>query len=75
MTIVSKDADFHQRSFLFGHPPKVIWVSRNCLTSDIEEPRTRRDEIGAFLADDETAFRAGVLLMPSKGPWARGHGV
>lgn len=24
--IVSKDADFHQRSFLYGHPPKVIWV-------------------------------------------------
>jgi predicted nuclease of predicted toxin-antitoxin system len=22
--IVTKDADFHQRSFLFGHPPKVI---------------------------------------------------
>jgi predicted nuclease of predicted toxin-antitoxin system len=24
--IVSKDADFHQRSFVFGAPPKVIWV-------------------------------------------------
>lgn len=24
--IVTKDADFHQRSFLFGHPPKAIWV-------------------------------------------------
>jgi predicted nuclease of predicted toxin-antitoxin system len=23
-TIVTKDADFHQRSFLFGHPPKVV---------------------------------------------------
>jgi predicted nuclease of predicted toxin-antitoxin system len=22
-TIITKDADFHQRSFLFGHPPKV----------------------------------------------------
>ena len=22
--IVSKDADFHQRSFVLGHPPKVI---------------------------------------------------
>ena len=26
LTIVSKDADFHQRSFLFGAPPKVIWL-------------------------------------------------
>ncbi|MBZ5546083.1 MAG: DUF5615 family PIN-like protein, partial [Acidobacteriia bacterium] len=25
-TIVSKDSDFRQRSFLFGFPPKVIWV-------------------------------------------------
>jgi len=26
-TIVSKDIDFRQRSFLFGHPPKVIWIA------------------------------------------------
>ncbi len=25
--IVSKDNDFRQRSFLFGSPPKVIWIS------------------------------------------------
>ncbi|MEE9396208.1 MAG: DUF5615 family PIN-like protein [Methylococcales bacterium] len=25
--IVSKDNDFRQRSFLFGSPPKVIWLS------------------------------------------------
>ena len=24
LTIVSKDADFHERSFVLGHPPKVI---------------------------------------------------
>ena len=24
LTIVTKDSDFHQRSFLFGHPPKVV---------------------------------------------------
>ncbi len=24
--IVSKDADFRERSFLLGHPPKVIWI-------------------------------------------------
>ncbi len=24
--IVSKDSDFHQLSFLRGHPPKVIWL-------------------------------------------------
>jgi len=26
LMIVSKDSDFHQRSFLYGFPPKVIWV-------------------------------------------------
>lgn len=25
--IVSKDNDFRQKSFLYGHPPKVIWLS------------------------------------------------
>jgi len=24
--IVSKDSDFHQRSFLYGHPPKFIYL-------------------------------------------------
>jgi len=26
LVIVSKDAGFRQRSFLFGPPPKVIWI-------------------------------------------------
>ena len=26
LMIVSKDSDMHQRSFVFGHPPKVVWV-------------------------------------------------
>jgi len=28
LTIVSKDADFHQRSFLHGAPPRAIWIRR-----------------------------------------------
>jgi len=24
--IVSKDSDFYQRSLLYGHPPKLIWL-------------------------------------------------
>jgi predicted nuclease of predicted toxin-antitoxin system len=28
LTIVSKDADFHERSFVLGPPPKVIWIRR-----------------------------------------------
>lgn len=26
LILVSKDSDMHQRSFLFGPPPKVVWV-------------------------------------------------
>ncbi len=34
--IVSKDSDFHQKSFLYGHPPKVIWLRvGNCSTNTI----------------------------------------
>jgi predicted nuclease of predicted toxin-antitoxin system len=36
--IESKDSDFHQRSFVFGFPPKVIWVQLgNCTTSEVEQ--------------------------------------
>ena len=28
LAILSKDADFHQRSFVRGHPPKVVWIRR-----------------------------------------------
>src|SRR5262249_53854371 len=36
--IVSKDAEFHQRSFLLGPPPKVVWIRRG----EIARPRTSR---------------------------------
>jgi predicted nuclease of predicted toxin-antitoxin system len=35
--IVSKDSDFHQRSFVEGAPPKVVWLRvGNCSAMDIE---------------------------------------
>jgi predicted nuclease of predicted toxin-antitoxin system len=35
--IVSKDSDFQQRSLLFGHPPKFVWLRvGNCPVSTIE---------------------------------------
>jgi predicted nuclease of predicted toxin-antitoxin system len=37
LMIVSKDSDFHQRSFLYGYPQKVIWLRLgNCSTADVE---------------------------------------
>ncbi len=38
LMIVSKDSDMRQRSFVFGYPPKVVWVRLgNCSTSDVEQ--------------------------------------
>jgi predicted nuclease of predicted toxin-antitoxin system len=58
--IVSKDADFHQRSFVFGHPPKVVWIRRgNCSTAEIEVIlRARRDELLSFERDEDQSFLA-----------------
>ena len=56
--IVTKDADFHQRSFVYGHPPKVVWIQRgNGSTKDIEQILTIRfADILVFEADSESAF-------------------
>jgi predicted nuclease of predicted toxin-antitoxin system len=56
--IVTKDADFRQRSFLFGPPPKVIWIGLgNCSTTQIAELlRKQCSEIEAFGAAEEQAF-------------------
>lgn len=56
--IVTKDADFHQRSFLFGHPPKVIWLRMgNCPIAAIEALLRRRAmDIATFLSEAESAF-------------------
>ena len=36
--IVSKDADFHQRSLVFGHPPKLVFLRvGNCPTGRITQ--------------------------------------
>ncbi len=56
--IVSKDSDFHQRSFVFGYPPKVIWIRRgNCSTNTIERIlRDSVDTITTFAADGTATF-------------------
>jgi predicted nuclease of predicted toxin-antitoxin system len=56
--IITKDADFHQRSFLFGHPPKVVWIRcGNCSTATIEQLlRLRRNDLIQFAANREGAF-------------------
>ncbi|MGA2113769.1 MAG: DUF5615 family PIN-like protein [Bryobacteraceae bacterium] len=58
--IVTKDADFRQRSFLEGYPPRILWIRLgNCSTKAIEGlVRSRLTEIDEFLADPQKSFLA-----------------
>lgn len=58
LMIVSKDSDFQQRAWLYGHPPKVIWVRLgNCTTAAIALLlRTRHRDVLAFEADPTASF-------------------
>lgn len=59
--IVSKDSDFHQRSLVFGAPPKFIFLRvGNCPTPRITELlRTKSALIRAFISDPD----ASVFLL------------
>jgi predicted nuclease of predicted toxin-antitoxin system len=61
-TIVSKDADFHQRSLVFGHPPKVVFLRvGNCPTSQLTQLlRANYVLLSAFDAD----ANASILVLP-----------
>jgi predicted nuclease of predicted toxin-antitoxin system len=52
--IVTKDADFQERSLIAGVPPKVVWIRRgNCSTSDIEAILRRHSDEALQLAQGE----------------------
>ena len=55
--LVTRDADFYERSQLFGFPPKVVWLRcGNTSTSSIEGILTRgREAVAAFIEDDAAA--------------------
>lgn len=61
-TIVSKDADFHQRSLIFGHPPKLAFLRvGNSQTSKIVQLlRSSYVLLCAFEADSN----ASILVLP-----------
>jgi predicted nuclease of predicted toxin-antitoxin system len=56
--IVSKDADMHDLSLVFGDPPKVIWLRLgNCSTSQVEELlRKEAEVIRLFFVDNEVSL-------------------
>lgn len=55
--IVTKDGDFNSLAFLFGSPPKIVWIRRgNCSTTDVERIlRTHHATIAAFSEDSNEA--------------------
>lgn len=68
-TIVSKDADFHQRSLVFGHPPKLVFLRvGNCPTSHITQLlRSNYVLLSAFDCDPNTS----ILILPQE--WNAKH--
>ena len=63
--IVTKDDDFRQRSFLYGFPPKIIWLHiGNCRREvSAEVLRNAADSIQAFADDALSALL--ILVRPS----------
>ena len=54
-TIVSKDTDFYQRSIVFGHPPKFVWLRvGNCPTRLITNLLRLRCELIREFIQSET---------------------
>jgi predicted nuclease of predicted toxin-antitoxin system len=62
-TLVSKDADFHQRSLVLGQPPKLLFLPvGNCATNQIIDLlRSNFDHISAFGADPNTS----IMILPA----------
>jgi len=60
--IVSKDSDFHQRSLLYGHPPKFIYLRvGNCPTSKITQ--ILRDNLGTIIRFESSETESLLILM------------
>lgn len=51
--IVSKDSDFQQRSLLYGHPPKIVWLRiGNCTRQQLVQLIiTHEEDIRALEVD------------------------
>lgn len=60
--IVSKDTDFQQRSVLFGHPPKFVWLRvGNCPAALIQDLLRRHSVALHTFEQDSTASH---LMLP-----------
>ena len=63
LIVVSKDSDFRQLAFLYGPPPKVIWLRvGNAATAQIASALLdHMQRIEVFVDDDDEA----MLVIPA----------
>ena len=60
-TIVSKDSDFQQRSLLYGHPPKIVWLRiGNCTRPQLVQMITTHEQ--AIRALDTDPFETVLVV-------------
>jgi predicted nuclease of predicted toxin-antitoxin system len=60
--IVSKDADMHDLSLVFGNPPKVIWLRLgNCSTRQVENLLRRDVDVIKLFYEDKSV---SLLSLP-----------
>lgn len=61
--VVSRDSDFRQLAFLYGAPPKVVWLKvGNASTTDVLQVLLDHVEvIESFVLDDDEA----LLVLPA----------
>lgn len=62
LMIVSKDADMHDLSLVFGNPPKVVWLRLgNCSTKQVEKLLRQDFEVIKLFYEDESV---SLLSLP-----------
>ncbi len=60
-TIISKDSDFQQRSLLYSHPPKIVWLRiGNCTRQQLVQLITTHEQ--AIHALDSDPFESVLVL-------------
>ncbi len=61
LAIITKDSDFHQRSMLYGHPPKIVWLRiGNCTREQLVQLITAHELV--IHALDTDPFEAVLIL-------------
>src|SRR3546814_14443296 len=72
LIVVSKDSDFRQLAFLYGPPPKVVWLRvGNQSTAQIATVLLdHMQQIETFVADDEEAM---LVIPDTTDRYAPGH--